>query len=478
MTRRPRSPSTSLRRVVAATTSSNPLLSIVLSPAFFISDLRSDQCGQRRSTRHDGFVNQPPSIVDPSDEGLALREWITTAEAARLLGVKRETLYAYTSRGLVRSAPTAGSRERVYHREDVERLRTRSLARSGHAAVAASALRWGEPVLETRVGAIDAGGPRYRGKSAVEMAKQGSSFEEVCGLLWEGSFVLGPELAQRRLGASLAHLRGLLRAGGEPFDGMLVTAAALAASEPRAEPTVEMARVRAPVLLRRLVAACGLPRGADAVNGAIEAETVARAVLVALGGRTTNDRVAAMNEALVVSADHELNASTFAARIAASSAASLPACAMAALGALSGPLHGALTARVEALVTEIGKPERAAVVVGERLSRGESVPGFGHPLYPEGDPRGALLMEVAQRIGAKTPRVRVLVAAANAMQLVARERPTLDLGLVALAAALGLPKGAALAIFACGRIAGWVAHVLEQREAGFLLRPRARYVGP
>lgn len=417
--------------------------------------------------------------MNPSDDaGLALREWISTAEAARLLGVKRETLYAYTSRGLVRSAPTAGSRERVYHREDLERLRTRSQARAGHAAVAASALRWGEPVLETRVGSIDAGGPRYRGKSAVELAKEGASFEDVCGLLWEGTFRITPDLAQRRLGISVAHLRGLLRAGSEPFDGMLVTAGALAATEPRAEPTVEIARVKAPALLRRLVAACGLPRGADAVNGSIEAESTARAVLVALGGRTTADRVAAITEALVVSADHELNASTFAARIAASSAASLPACAMAALGALSGPLHGALTARVEALVQEIGKPERAAVVVGERLSRGESVPGFGHPLYPEGDPRGARLMEVAQRIGAKARSVRILVATSNAMELVARERPTIDLGLVALAAALNLPKGAPLAIFACGRVAGWIAHVLEQREAGFLLRPRARYVGP
>lgn len=428
-------------------------------------------------------MNQRPSNVDPSSsspdsDGLAFKEWISTAEAARLLGVKRETLYAYTSRGLVRSAPTAGSRERVYHREDLERLRTRSQARAGHAAVAASALRWGEPVLETRVGSIDSGGPRYRGQSAVELAEAGTSFEDVCGLLWEGTFRIEPELAQRRLGVSVAHLRGLLRSGAEPFDGMLVAAGALAATEPRSEPTVEIARVRAPALLRRLVAACGLPRGADAVNGSIEADGIARAVLVALGGRTTTDRIAALTEALVVSADHELNASTFAARIAASSAASLPACAMAALGALSGPLHGALTARVEALVAEIGKPERAAVVVGERLGRGESVPGFGHPLYPEGDPRGARLMEVAQRIGAKSPKVRVLVAAANAMSLVAREKPTLDLGLVAVAAALGLPKGAPLAIFACGRVAGWVAHILEQREAAFLLRPRARYVGP
>jgi citrate synthase len=258
---------------------------------------------------------------------------------------------------------------------------------------------------------------------------------------------------------------------------MLVTAAALAASEQRAEPSLEIARSRAAALQRRLVAACGLTGAPDSVTASLEAETTARALLVALGGRTTASSTSAITEALVLAADHELNPSSFAARVAASAGASLPACAMAALAALSGPLHGAATARVEALVAEVGRPERAAAVVGERLGRGDSVPGFGHPLYPEGDPRGARLLEVAQRIGGKSRAVRILVSVVNAMALVARERPTIDVGLVALAGALGLPRGAPLAIFASGRVAGWIAHALEQRAAGFILRPRARYIG-
>jgi citrate synthase len=205
-------------------------------------------------------------------------------------------------------------------------------------------------------------------------------------------------------------------------------------------------------------------------------DATARALLVALGGRTTTSSVEAMTEALVLSADHELNVSTFAARVAASSGANLAASILAALAALSGPLHGAATARVEALVAEIDRPERAAEAVAARLGRGESVPGFGHPLYPGGDPRGARLLELARRLSSKARAVRVLVSAANAMHLVAREPPTLDVGLTALAGALSLPRGAPLAIFACGRLAGWTAHVLEQREAGHLLRPRARYV--
>lgn len=422
---------------------------------------------------------QRPRIVDQGTAPSA-REWVTTQEATKLLGVKRETLYAYASRGLVRSAAVGGkgARGRVYNRDDLDRLRARSQARAGHGPVAASALRWGEPVLETSIGSITPRGPIYRGRVAVELAREGASFEDVCSLLWGAPFRPEADLDARRLGAPVAHLRALLRPHAEPFDGMLVTAGILAAAEQHAEPSLDVARSRAAALMRRLVAACGLVGGADAIPASLEAETTARALLVALGGRTTASSIAAVTEALVVTADHELNPSTFAARVAASAGASLPACTMAALAALSGPLHGGATARVEAFVAEVARPERGAAAVGGRLARGESVPGFGHPLYPDGDPRGARLLEVAQRVGAKTRGVRILVSVVNAMDLVARERPTLDLGLVALSAALGLPRGAPLAIFACARVAGWIAHALEQRSAGFILRPRARYVGP
>ena len=446
-----------------------------------IQNINVDQCGQNAVTRHHGFVNQRPGIVDQRRSGARaarMRDWVTTAEATRLLGVKRETLYAYASRGLVRGAASSeGPRGRVYSLEDIERLRARSQARAGHGPVAASALRWGEPVLETQIGSIGRAGPIYRGRLAVELAREGASFEDVCSLLWGAPFRPEAELDAHRLGAPVAHLRALLRASAEPFDGMLVTAGVLAASEQYAEPSLEVARARAAVLMRRLVAACGLVSGADAVSASLEATSTARALLAALGGRTTTPRVAAITEALVLAADHELNPSTFAARVAASAGASLPACTMAALAVASGPLHGAATARVEAFVAEVARPERGAAAVGERLARGESVPGFGHQVYPEGDPRGARLLEIAERLGGRSRGVRIIVSVVNAMELVARERPTIDVGLVALSAALGLPRGSALAMFACGRVAGWIAHALEQRAAGFILRPRARYVG-
>jgi citrate synthase len=429
--------------------------------------------------RHHGFVNQRPRIVNQGSHPGG-RDWITTAEATRLLGVKRETLYAYASRGLVRSAAAPGQspRSRVYNRGDVDRLHARSQARAGHGPVAASALRWGDPVLETQIGSIGPVGPIYRGRAAIDLAREGASFEDVCSLLWEAPFRPEQDVDSRHLGAPVAHLRALLRPQAAPFEGMLVAAGALAAAEQHAEASLDVARTRAAALLRRLVAACGMLNGADAVSASLEAVSTARALLLALGGRTTVASTSAIEEALILSADHELNPSTFAARVAASAGANLPACMMAALGSLSGPRHGGATARVEAFIAEVARPERAAAAIGARLARGDSVPGFGHPLYPEGDPRGARLLELAQRIGGKALGVRIVLSIVDAMELVARERPTLDLGLVTLAAALRLPRGAPLAVFACGRLAGWVAHAIEQRAAGFVLRPRARYVGP
>ncbi len=413
-------------------------------------------------------MNQATAIVD------AARGWINATEATRVLGVKRQTLYAYASRGLVRSVADGTSRARLYAQDDVERLKARSGARAGHGAVAAGALRWGEPVLETQVGTIDARGPIYRGAIAIELVDAGSTFEDICALLWNAPYQVP---AQRDFGMRGAALRSALRAGAEPFDAMLLAAASFAASEPRAE-TLEVTRRRAPLLVRRLIAASALSRGTAAVHASLEATGAARALLLALGGRTTATAIRAVEAALILAADHELNASTFAARIAASAEANLAACLVSALATLSGTLHGRETARVEALVASIERPERAVAIVAARLERGERVPGFGHRLYPAGDPRGARLLSVAARIAPRARAVRTLVAVADAMALRAHEHPTLDAGLVALAAALGLPAGAALALFACGRLAGWIAHVLEQRMAGYLLRPRARYVGP
>ncbi len=224
---------------------------------------------------------------------------------------------------------------------------------------------------------------------------------------------------------------------------------------------------------------CAACRGAGAVRGALAETSVARAVLAAFGVKATAAVAErAVDRALVLCADHELNPSTFGVRVAASAGADLYACLTAGLAVLSGPEHGGVCDRVEALVEEASRAGRAGDFVARRAQRGDPIPGFGHPLYREGDPRTGPLLEVAGEVAPHGERLATVRAIAKAMAAAGHEPPTLDMGLVAVAAALGLPAGGAAALFAIGRCAGWIAHAVEQRAAGYIVRPRARYTGP
>lgn len=182
-----------------------------------------------------------------------------------------------------------------------------------------------------------------------------------------------------------------------------------------------------------------------------------------------------VRRALVLSADHELNASAFAVRVVASTGASLTACVLGGLAALSGPNHGGATDRVRALLAERGIARDPGPVLAARLARGERLPGFGHPrLYSGGDPRAVdLLASLDAALGADRRLSRLIDAAEELTGL----RPNLDLPMVALELRLRLPTGAAGGVFAAGRATGWIAHALEQRSDGRLIRPRAHYVG-
>ncbi len=233
-------------------------------------------------------------------------------------------------------------------------------------------------------------------------------------------------------------------------------------------------------------AACDPPaRGRTAADLAIEAATLLDIIADAVVGRTLSGPIHQrlgrawdcgrggcdlIRQALVLLADHELNPSTFAARVAASTGASLAAASLAGLATLSGPSHGGMSGRVRELAGEArrtGSGEEVAAL----LAHWPAATGFGHPLYPEGDPRArALLGQVSPSLG--------LGDLGRTVETATGERANVDFALAALAEALGLPDDAPFALFAVARCAGWTAHAIEQLTAGSAIRPRARYHGP
>ncbi|HHH12114.1 MAG TPA: citrate synthase [Sorangium sp.] len=424
-------------------------------------------------------------------------DWLDAAQASQRLGVKRATLYAYVSRGLVRSRARTGSRRRGYAAADIARLQARSEARGGHRAVAAGALRWGEPVLDSKLTRIDAAGHCYRGYAALELAQR-CSFEQVAELLWGGALpdevswplerggcvTLAPVLSRMPAGLPLARLRLALallshRHTTRAVAGAAHAAARLPAGEGEHTAYGSNEHSTTLVLTRRLMRQLVLALATtDQRRTAAQRQTsLAASLLAALGRPLRRSAVAATDAALILLADHELNVSSFAARVAASAQADVFACISAAAATISGARHGGMSLRIEQLLAEVAAPERAASVVRGRLRAGESLPGFGHRLYAGGDPRAAPLLQWARRLAPRQRQRRIVEALVGAMELAGAAKPSVDIGLVALASALRLGAGGGQVLFAVGRIAGWVAHVLEQREAGYLMRPRARYVG-
>jgi len=384
-----------------------------------------------------------------------MAEWLTAAEALSRLGVRPQTLYAYVSRGRLEARADADDpRKSLYRADDVARLHNRKSRGRKAALVAEDAIAWGEPVLASAITTVAGGKLYYRGRDAIELART-ETLETVARRLRDHE---GPSLRVRKTPAGPETASAYARA--------FAVLAAQAAIQPPA-------RGRAPKLLAAEAGGL-LDALADAIAG-VETETGTQRtppIHLRLARAWGCDAVGAdlIRRALVLLADHELNASTFAARVAASTGASLAACGLAGLAALSGPLHGAMGARVQAFVDEAGRIG-ADAAVSARLAQGLPIPGFGHPLYPAGDPRALALLEAFT----PPPEFEAVRLAAEAQT---GEVANVDYALTALTVALGLPQNAAFLMFAIGRCAGWLAHALEQLQTGRLIRPRARYIGP
>ena len=412
--------------------------------------------------------------------------YLSAEDACALLGIKAATLYAYVSRGLIRSESSDdSSRERRYLTEDVEALARRKAERKDPATVARSALDWGSPLLDSELTLIDGNRLYYRGMDATVLAREWS-LEQVAALLW-----LDDEAAAQKIFTAAEQSRDTIHGvRPEPDRADIITQV----SHWRLPPLNAM-QVALALAVEEDVRAFDLSRESVAQTGARILRLLTAAVIASenrvLGadGNTAQrlaqawqvDAVALLNAALVLCADHELNASSFAGRITASAEATPYAVVLAGLAALSGVRHGAHTARVRALLESIPLPQQARSALRDRLRRGEDIPGFGHRLYPEGDPRANMLLGLLQEIPDRTSfmaSARELIDSTRREgELLTGKPASVDFALVALELTLGLPRGSALTLFALGRTVGWVAHAIEQYESGQLLRPRARYTG-
>jgi citrate synthase len=421
--------------------------------------------------------------------------WLTAEEAARTLGVSRATLYAYVSRGYIRSQPAAGmARDRRYSREDVERLRRRTEQRRDPDKAAAHALQWGMPILESSIALIDGRSLYYRGHDAVELSRS-RSVAEVASLIWTGRFDTAfeaepiprsksgsPDDAElpfvARAQALLAHAssRDLsasdLRAESVALSGwkilnILIRAAAPRPARPDPDPSRTRPRSGRTSLTVRRLRREGQLDGKHALEHAL-------AQAWGVGPRGAD----VLRAALILCADHELNVSAFTARCVASAGSNPYAVVIAGLAALAGTRHGGVSARVEATLESMRGGLNIRAAVGERLRRGEAIDGFGHPLYRAGDPRAAALLQLIGERYRASAELAFVAEFAGAAASALREQPTVDFALAALARVLKLPPGSPLALFAIGRTIGWIGHAIEQYATGLLIRPRAKYVGP
>jgi citrate synthase len=395
--------------------------------------------------------------------------YLSAGRAAQELGVSVPTLYAYVSRGMVRSEAVGGKkRNRRYRAEDVRRLKERKERRRDPDGVVEGALSWGTPVMESGITLIEDGGLYYRGREVGDLAVHGS-IEKVAAFIWTGDEAMAPNLFPSGDGLRSGRTGTVLESviGMPPVEVFQVLLPLAAAEDPAAydlRPEA-VAHTGARILALMVGAASGKesPGLAETLRlGWVPGEVGAGALLDA---------------ALVYCADHELPVSTFAARCVASSGASPYAVVQAGLAALGGVKHGGEVELVEAFLREVEVLGNARAVISGRLRRGERIPGFGHSLYPEGDPRGAGLLRLVAEAYPANPAVQLSEAVAGEVLHLMGDRPTVDFALATLARTLALPAGAAVALFGLGRTVGWIGHAIEQYQNDSLIRPRARYTG-
>lgn len=404
----------------------------------------------------------------------ASRPYLSAADAARRLGVKLDTIYAYVSRGLLTRHGT--EKQSRFEVAQVERLALR-----GRRGVVPKLQAL---VITTELTEVTPDAVRYRGQSALELART-STFEHVAEWLWAVPAEAAQPFVAPKAAVTLARsISASLPQDAAPLERLRVIASVLGSTDPLrydTSPGPVVATARA--LIAGLVES--LPRLGVAVGGAgsraahAPPERLAARLYTQLtAARPTVARVRVLDAAMGLCADHALSPSTLAVRIAAAQLADPYGVVQTGLGALSGALHGAASLSAEELIAEVEAGADPAHVIGARLRRGERIPGFGHALHQKADPRAPVLLELVS----ESFESKRAVSAANEVVSVVRARglpePNIDWALAVLVRAAGMTHGASEAVMAIARIAGWIAHALEEYESPTKFPWQALYVGP
>jgi citrate synthase len=330
---------------------------------------------------------------------------------------------------------------------------------------------------------------------SIEDLAEHTTFEEVCHLLWHGELPDREQLGQLR--EQLAegyplpdHVIELIRtapAAAHPMAVLRTAVSALGLHDPDAEDMARSANLRKAVRLTAALpaitaATARLRAGQDPISARPDLSVAGNLLYMLNGEEPDAHQTRTMDVALTLHADHGFNASTFSARVTIATLADLYSAVTAAIGTLKGPLHGGANERVMAMLEEIGTPENAEDWVRGALARNQKVMGFGHRVYRALDPRAPILRRLGEELGSSTwfqisDRVREIMRE----EMERRDKKiyaNVDFYSASVYEKLGVPKELFTNIFACARVAGWTAHILEQLEDNRLIRPKSRYIGP
>jgi citrate synthase len=435
-------------------------------------------------------------------------EWINAAEAAQRLGVKQATLYAYVSRGMLARRRGEDGRSSLFEADEVACLAERAQRGSPRRAAGT-----GDFVIESELTEVADGRIRYRGMEVTKLALW-RPFEEVAAWLWTGGlgqdgasqpWQATPEAVAVGAGAQAALPEGTL-----PLERLRVIVPAMAASDPLRLHLDPPAVIEAGRTIIAGMIDC-LP-DAGSTGGTLHTSPCVPSARLAEGGiagrfwykicpkRPDPGLLGALRAAMALLADHELAASTFAARMAASVRADPYAVVATGLGALGGALHanprhavahGGASLAAETMLAAAREPADAVRVVGDLLRRGERIPGLGdfhHAGHGAGgvgadpshqaDPRARALLDLTRKAAPRSARYAVADAVLVETRRRALPEPNIDFALATLVNVAGMIPGAGEAIFAVARTAGWIAHALEEYARSAPLRPRTVYTGP